>query len=202
MIYAFGDSHMNFYLKNIPIHIENLFQPSITMHRIGRDNKIINFQESFNNKNNTFLLCYGEVDCRCHINKQVEKGFTKQEVCETLIKNYITTIKTNITEYNKIILFFIPPAVNKVEFVKYNGEYIPQHGYPTVGTDIERIENVNIMNRLLRDECNKNEFSFIDCSDFYTNDEGTIKTEYWDTQCHISNNSEIQRKIFEVLFKE
>jgi hypothetical protein len=202
MIYAFGDSHINFYIRNFSLHIENLHENSITMHRIGRDNQIIKFNLSFNGENNTFLLCYGEVDCRCHINKQVERGRDKKEVCETLVKNYINTIKNNIIRYKKIILCFIPPAVNKGEFVKYNGEYTPDHGYPTIGTDEERVENVAIMNTLLRDECIKNGFEFIDCSIFYSTTNGTINPDYWDKTCHISDNREVQRILLDVLLKE
>jgi hypothetical protein len=202
MIYAFGDSHINFYIRNINLHIENLHENSITMHRVGRDNKIIKFNSSFNGENNIFLLCYGEVDCRCHINKQVETGRSKNEVCETLVKNYIDTIKNNIISYKKIILFFIPPAVNKEEFVKYNGEYTPAHGYPIIGTDNERVDNVKIMNTLLKTECLKNGFEFIDCSEFYSNENGTIRTEYWDTTCHIKDNTEIHNKLYDILLKD
>lgn len=202
MMYAFGDSHINFYIRNFPLRIENLHSNSVTMHRIGRDAQIINFNPSFNGEGNIFILCYGEVDCRCHIGKEVEKGRDKKEVCETLVKNYINTIKHNIIAYKKIIICFIPPAINKQEFVRYHGEYTPSHGHPIVGTDEERIENVRLMNALLKNECSKNGFEFLDCTEYYSNENGTIKTEYWDTTCHIQENNEIHDKLYNILLKE
>ena len=46
-----------------------LYQLSITMFRIGRDNTIINFSDNYNNPDNIFILFYGEIDCICHIGK-------------------------------------------------------------------------------------------------------------------------------------
>ena len=55
---------------------------SITMHRIGRDNTIINFDPSMHDSNSIVVLDYGEVDCRNHIKKQTEMGrdYKKQRV--------------------------------------------------------------------------------------------------------------------------
>jgi hypothetical protein len=44
------------------------------MFRIGRDNNIINFNKQQIKEKDTILLVYGEIDCICHIQKQINLG--------------------------------------------------------------------------------------------------------------------------------
>ena len=72
MIYIYGDSHGGFSFKNLKLDHKNCICNSITMFRIGRDNHIINFNKDIiMNKNDIVILCYGEIDCRCHIQQQI-----------------------------------------------------------------------------------------------------------------------------------
>jgi hypothetical protein len=97
MIYIYGDSHAHYSFKNLKLPYIDLHQASITMHRIGRDNKIINFKNKENLKiNDIIILAYGEVDCRCHIQRQIDMGRNEDEIINELVTNYIRTIKNNI----------------------------------------------------------------------------------------------------------
>ena len=96
MLYIFGDSHACASFKNLQVPHENMYQNSITMFRIGRDNTIINYNLDMDITRNTILLCYGEVDCRCHIGKQVNLGRNEDTVINELVSDYFKTITNNI----------------------------------------------------------------------------------------------------------
>lgn len=196
-IYIYGDSHAGSNFRNLAIPNRNLHEPSITMFRIGRDNKIIHFSNEHNGSNNTFILCYGEVDCRCHIGRQVRSGRDFEEVCESLVSNYFNTIKNNITEYKQIILCSIVPTLNRHDFESIHGPIT--HEFPFVGDDAERINNTNIMNEKLKIYCEKYNFKFLDFNAEFSNNNGTLKIEDSDGNSHILKNDIIHTKLLEIL---
>ena len=73
---------------------------------------------NYNNKENTFIICFGEVDCRCHIGKQILLGRKLESICEELVSGYINTIKEVICEYSKIIICSITPPMKKELYEK------------------------------------------------------------------------------------
>ena len=118
MFYIFGDSHARFSFKNLSIPHENRQRDAITMFRMGRDNSIINFEENLNNQNNSFIFCYGEVDCRCHIGKQIKLGRKEDDVIREVVDKYFKTIKNNIKLYKNIYIIGIIPPVSQDEHEK------------------------------------------------------------------------------------
>ncbi len=193
MIYIFGDSHARTNFKNLPLPFIDCHETSITMHRIGRDQIFPKYNYSIVNDTNTYIFCYGEVDCRCHVVKQVNLGRDTNEVCETLVKNYIASIKHNFPFYKNIILCFIPPTSNREEYErKFNH-------FPFVGTDEERIYITNTINQLLEAEAKKEGFLFLDCSAYYKNEQGTLRAELSDGNVHIQENTFILDSLLELL---
>ena len=196
-IYIYGDSHARFNFENLSIPNINLNQNSITMFRIGRDNMIINFSNEHNGPNNTFILCYGEVDCRCHIGQQIRNRREIEEVCESLVSNYFNTIKNNITEYKQIIICSIVPTMDQNYFESIYGPIT--HEFPFVGDDNERINNTNIINKKLKEYCEKYNFKFLDFNSEYSNSNGTLNVDDSDNIAHILKNEIIHKKLFEIL---
>ena len=193
MIYTFGDSHARKNFENTNLPITNCSENSITMHRIGRDKIFPYYSKVEHSSENIFIFSIGEVDCRCHIGKQMRLGRDFNEICETLIKNYIEAIKQNFTLYKFIILCFIVPPKNREEYEKkYND-------FPFIGTDEERIMITKKMNLLLKREAMKNGYIFLDCYDYYKNNEGTLSTELSDDNVHVGNNSKIIEKLKEII---
>ena len=90
MIYLYGDSHALFSFNNLNLEHINLYCSSITMNRIGRDNIIINLKDS--DENSVICLVYGEVDCRCHIQKQINIGRNEDEIIHELVEKYFLSI--------------------------------------------------------------------------------------------------------------
>ena len=74
MIHIFGDSHSQFSFKNLNLQYTDNSQYSITMFRIGWDNIIINYNKNNIKPNDIIIIGYGEVDCRCHIQRQINLG--------------------------------------------------------------------------------------------------------------------------------
>jgi hypothetical protein len=85
MIYIYGDSHGMFSFKKLNIPHRNYSEISVTMHRIGRDNQIINFNNIEHNNESIICLVYGEVDCRCHIQRQIDIGRSEDDVIYELV---------------------------------------------------------------------------------------------------------------------
>lgn len=197
MLFIFGDSHARFNFKNLSIPNINLSENSITMHRIGRDNIIINFNPEFNSTDNVFILCYGEVDCRCQIAKQVALGRDKYEICKSLIENYFNTIKNNIKNYKSIIIVSVTPPMARKLFEDIHGPIT--HKYPMLGDDEERVENTKIVNSLLEEYCKLYGFTFLNISDFYSDHDGTLSFNYSDTLVHIEQNEYILEKVSEII---
>ena len=104
MIHIFGDSHANFNFSNSKYtNILNHYQNSITMNRVGRDNlNFINFI-NYNIKNNDIIIYqFGEVDCRCHIARQLLLGRVLDDIINELVTNYINSIKLNTNKLKPI----------------------------------------------------------------------------------------------------
>lgn len=198
MLYIFGDSHANNNFYNIDIENVNLYQNSITMYRIGRDGVIINFDSSYNSENNTFILLYGEVDCRCHIGKRVELGIEYENVCEEIVNNYIETIKKNIIKYKQIIICSITPPYCRYDYESINGPIT--HEFPFIGSDEERVKYTILVNKLLKEKCIKNNFTFLDIFEFYSGENGTLKSELSDKVCHIIDNEYIIQELKKIFF--
>ena len=188
MIYVFGDSHAQFNMKGFAIPHINLYHYSITMFRIGRDNHIINYSDTYNNPDNTFILFYGEVDCRCHIGKQILLGRELNEIIENLVSQYFNTIKNNITSYKQIIISSITPPICKERYESIYGPNTSE--FPFIGTDDERILYTQLMNNKLREYCNKYNYIFLDTYNYYS-DNGLLYFDKSDSICHIIENKYI-----------
>jgi hypothetical protein len=204
MIHIFGDSHGLNTLKNLNtlnIPTINKSLPSITMYRIGRDNIIINFDKNDIKTNDIICLLYGEVDCRCHVKKQVNLGKKESDVIESLVKNYFTTIKNNMNNMNniKVIIFGVIPTTRQHELEKINGPIT--HEFPFVGTDEDRVRITNYMNILLEKYAIDNNYYYFYPYDYCTNSDGTLIFEMSDTIGHISNNENILKLFYDTYIK-
>jgi hypothetical protein len=196
MIYIYGDSHGGHSFKLLQLPHENHSQPSITMFRIGRDNKIINFVAQ-QKENDVIVLAYGEVDCRCHIQRQINLGRQEDECIEELVANYIQTIQ-NIQKPNIILVGVIPPT-RQVDYENVNGPIVSE--FPFVGKDDDRVRFTNKVNLKLEEKAKQNQFIYFNAYDHYTNADGTLKHELSDTTVHLGDNSYFLNKFYELLQK-
>jgi hypothetical protein len=188
MIYIYGDSHAHFSFKNLKLPHNNLWRASITMHRIGRDNHIINFANKTNlQSNDIIILAYGEIDCRCHIQRQIDMGRNEDEIINELVTNYMRTIKNNITETANIIIVGVIPPTIRADYEILNGPIT--HEFPFVGTDENRIRYTNKVNNSLEAAAKNNNYIYFNPYLYYTRPNGALKHELSDLNVHLGDNS-------------
>ena len=193
MLYIFGDSHALFSFKGLTIPHQNRSYPSITMYRIGRDNCIINYTSDIDLSENTIVICYGEVDCRCNIGKQILLGRNEDLLIEELVSSYFRTI-SQISKA-QIIIVGVIPSVSQKEHEKIHGPIT--HEFPFVGSDEDRIRYRNKVNEKLKDYSLKNGYIYFNPYEYYTRSDGILKRELSDNNCHLGDNTYFLEKFIE-----
>jgi len=155
------------------------------MFRIGRDNMIINHNPREVTEKDTVLLVYGEVDCRCHIQRQIDAGREEDDVICELISNYFRTIQNNIHPQAKVVIVSIIPPTKQNEYESLHGPIT--HAFPFVGTDEARSRYTIKMNLLLEQNAKQNEYYFFSPYAHCTNPDGTLCFEMSDTCGHLKD---------------
>ena len=198
MIHLYGDSHADYSFRNLSLPHVNHFEPSITMFRIGRDNKIINFNIHEINPNDIIVLVYGEIDCRCHIQRQIDLGRNEDDVIFELVNQYFETIKNNIiTKPLQVVVVGIIPPTQKLEYEIIHGPIT--HEFPFLGTDKERARYTQKMNTLLEQMSHQDGYTYFNPYLYYTREDGTLKHELSDKIVHIQQNSIILEKFITLI---
>lgn len=167
------------------------------MHRIGRDNIIINFNKNEHDINSIICFGYGEVDCRCHIQRQINLGRDEDLVISELVNNYFITLKNNICIYKKIIVISIIPPTKQIDYETLHGPIL--HEFPFVGTDEDRVRFTKKANTLIENLCYINNYIYFNPYDYYTRYDGTVKYELSDKNVHLSDNSVFLEKFMEII---
>ena len=187
MIYIYGDRHAEFNFKRLNLPHINFSRANITMFRVGRDNSIINFNSDMHNKESIICICYGEIDCRCHIQREIDLGKNENDVISELVSNYFTTLKNNVKEHKKIIIVGIIPPTLQNDYEQLHGPIM--HEYQFVGSNENRVRYTEKMNYLIEKSCNINGYIYFNPFFYYTRPNGTLKHELSDTMVHLGENS-------------
>ena len=197
MIHIYGDSHANRSFKNLKLPYNDFHSNSITMFRIGRDNIIIRFSKNMIKNGDILVMVYGEVDCRCHIQRQVDLRRNEDDVINELVTKYFNTIKNNTVDLDvKIIIVGIIPTTKQYELESIHGPIT--HEFPFVGSDKNRVIYTNKVNKLLEEFANKNNYIFFNPYSYYTREDGTLKFELSDSNGHLADNSVFLEKFVEL----
>lgn len=187
MIHIFGDSHAHYSFRNLKLAHHDLFCSSITMFRIGRDNLIVNYNQDTINKGDIVVFSYGEVDCRCHIQRQINLGKEENQVIKELAETYFHTIKHHIGMDVKVVIVGVIPPTKQTDYEAIHGPI--QHEFPFVGSDEERCRYTNKLNTLLKEHSKRNHYTYFNPYAFYTREDGTLKYELSDSIVHVGNNT-------------
>jgi hypothetical protein len=200
-LHCIGDSHCCFFLgyddisKAFPVVAKSLM-PGIFCYRLGpvlaynldKYNTATRGKEMLDEilltlvpEKDILLLSFGEIDCRAHILKQVEdKGKDPQEVVDTCVSNYMTTVK-EITRRNFRV--FIWNAVYSANHLEKNNDL----EYPYRGTVRERNVVTELYNRKLKSMSEEAGAVFVDISGFLINkDTGFTKDEFYQDSVHLN----------------
>ena len=193
-VYVFGDSHGTYcFRKLIRQHI-NLSCNAITMHRVGRDG-IPFFCSRFCHPSNVFIFCYGEIDCRNHVARQLEKGRSLQDITRLLVDSYFERIARSVSSCSKIIVCSLPPPA------KFSGKLEPlnQKFFPHAGSDQDRLIFTKKINSLICEASLAYGFGFLDLFCGFEDSSGFLLESMSDGICHIVHNDLVLERLVVLL---
>lgn len=128
---------------------------------------------------NPIMLCFGEIDCRTQVIKQIQKGnCSVEEVVNKIIDNYFIYIDFLIQKGFKVILWG-PIASQKDEW--HNPVELPR-----VGSEVERNKATEVFNNLLKDKCKSHNIYFCSIFNDLIDENYKTKAEYIIDECHLS----------------
>lgn len=201
MIHIFGDSHANFNFRNIKYNnVINHYQNSITLFRVGRDKlNFINFKYNNIRDNDIVIYQFGEVDCRCHIGRQLLAGRKLDEIINELIENYIISIKENMKDFKnlKIIICCAPPTMHQEKYEEKHGPIT--HEFPFIGKNSERKYYTENLNQKLKQACIENNFYFLNYYYNYIDEEGLLNYSLSDEVVHIVKNENLLNQLYSII---
>jgi len=167
------------------------------MHRIGRD--LI----KFNNvecdplgcgkeiksvpTDGIVLACFGEIDIRHHIFKQVCLGRDEDEIIYNLVNKYIETLLLNKIKYKYIGCPSIVPVRRNFE----------SDQTPIRGSDVDRLRYTLKLNYLLQRELPRHGIYFMNLYPYYCNSEGYLIDDdnYRDNTIHLQHRKEMDEEL-------
>lgn len=194
-ILIFGDSHGRFCFENFSSLVVNLSCNSVTMYRVGTMG-VPFFCKKFVEPRNRFVFCFGEIDCRNHIARQVGKGRVLDEIIRTLVDAYFEAIAQATLPSKRVVVCSLPPPAS---FREQNVS-----GYtdiPFAGSDADRASFTKQINQAIFAHCQIYNFYFLDIYHGYETPEGMLNLGISDGICHITNNLLIRQRLATILKK-
>ena len=199
MIFLYGDSHANFSFSSLPYPHSNLYSSSVTMFRVGRDKVIPNFDYRMHNSQSILCFAYGEVDCRCHVQRQINLGRNEEDVINELSHNYINAVRTCVKDRRLVIIVAVIPPTKQSDYESINGPIL--HEFPFIGSDEQRVRYTKKLNQTLRALCEENGFVFFDPYTHYTDASGCLRYELSDKLVHIKDNRRFLEEFTQLLWE-
>lgn len=185
MIYLYGDSHAEFSFRGLSLPHDCRREYSVTMYRIGRDKRVVNWRPC--TPNDITVFAFGEVDCRAHVGKQIELGRNENEVISVLATEYIDTIRR--TSSGRIIIVAVIPPTTSTDLMKAQPN-LQARDYPYVSSDQDRLRYTHKLNARLAEICNEYSITFFNPYAPYAREDGFLKRELCDTVgLHVGNSS-------------
>jgi hypothetical protein len=169
-ILTIGDSHAKFGWETIDMQGIDIVIKHINgklMYSFGRDQlKFIEPNELV--KGDAVVFCFGETDVRMHLSKHKEEPYEK--IIDKMVEKYIIAINNCVQGFDGILIcvYFITPVVEQGRHIRH------------VGTNEERKNYTEYMNKKLREESGKVGYIFIDLYDYYVNERGFMNGEMAD----------------------
>ena len=122
-IHVFGDSHAS----NVHSHWGRINIPNVNikcyhiggklMHTFGRLGlNLLNIKNCGVKENDIVIFCFGEIDCRNHVHKHINKNQSYKDIIDELSMNYFESIKKNVSKYTTIktcVYNIVPPIKYK-----------------------------------------------------------------------------------------
>jgi hypothetical protein len=173
----FGDSHVKFLFKNTKNTKLNWLGP-ITMYRVGRDAAWF-LKEGDNGEGKWGIFVFGEIDVRCHIEKQaLFQKVSIDQLISNITKKYLVGIEGSSRFSNYIILGCPPPS---------DGPGLENKESPVFGKISTRVEIRKSLDYELANHCKIKGFYFSPFPDFYETKDGILDPRMSDGSVHIQS---------------
>jgi len=192
MFHTFGDSHACSYHSAWPKtnniithHLGPILCYSFGIEKLNRCN-ISNFNIM---DGDSVIFCFGEIDCRNHINKYISDDNDYNKIISNIVNNYFDAIDINISTCKKNLKYIF--VYNVIPPIRYRKE-APDHPFPYLGTDDERKNYVLCFNKHIERKCLEKKYIFFNIYDDIKDKEGFLKKELSDNNCHLKNDEAIK----------
>jgi len=179
MFYTLGDSHSIHTFHCVHNLVSHHIGP-ILMNSVSKQRSVSGFIDTFVTKGITpsdiIILCFGEIDCRCHIHPAIESGEKEDDVINDLADNYINILR-QLNPYIVWVLSITPPCHDP-------GQQVYPEGTPFLwkGTDEERSRYTKKMNERLKKNCLDFNIPYLDIYSDYVDEKGMLQPELSDTK--------------------
>lgn len=186
-IHTFGDSHCNAGWSNIPGVKRHHLGP-VLCYSIGTKDELLDLRRHGVTDGDTVVFCFGEIDCRCHVQKHVSDVRTHESVIDEIVDNYLKAIRRKCEAWTglTVCVYNVPPAVRRATTWEH-----PQ--YPYLGTDEQRRTYVEYFNGRLRHRCPEFGYVFFDIYNHCVDEEGFLRPEISDRVVHVTDATIIGR---------
>jgi hypothetical protein len=172
-----------------------IYQPHpITMHRVGRDGLETIVPDSTLGSGDVLLVVFGEIDCRCHVQVQLDRGCGEEEVLRDLNDRYVRSILSYQRRKNLrciVVRGVVPPL--------HDGQH--QHrdaNYPIRGSFRDRLRWQRSLNALLEESCAKHDgLVYLPPPIWAENEDGSLNRDKSDGIIHVNPTPENKRAAVE-----
>lgn len=205
--HTYGDSHASHHGGWNTIKIDGLeikpnwLGPKL-LYSFGRDKlKVVNVNEI--SQGDYICFCFGEIDCRCHINKYEPDW--KLSI-DKMVSEYFINISNNVLNLNvKTCVYNVIPQLERgtpetmwiTEWEKENANNPAI--LPTLGSNEDRLKYSLYMNEKIKEYCDKYSFIFFNVYDKYANENGFLNSKYSDGNSHIKDSIYIKEMLIKIL---
>lgn len=188
-MYALGDSHSG----TLHPWCDAINFGAETIHRLVSKKIDSHFTLFLENKSLTkdalWVFCFGEIDIRCHVHKQIhQKGRNEDEVLTKLVNDYLT--KINTLHYDIAVMSIVPPCY--YEDRKHEVDSDPASLiYQIVGSDADRSRWTQKLNDYMESECVRLGIPYLDIHALYKDERGMLPIDISDGNVHIMNREKV-----------
>lgn len=202
VLHTYGDSHASFHGSWTAIDIDgvqiltNWLGPKL-MYSFGRDKQIV-IRPSQIKPKDYILFCYGEIDCRCHVNLYEPNW---KESIDKMVEEYFINIANNVLGLDvRVCVYNVPPMLERSDSeIIWANEANSKDMLPIKGSNEQRKKYALYMNTKLKEYCGKNGYIFFDVYDKYTNSSGFLDVKLSDGNCHIGDSRFIKEELIKII---
>ncbi len=206
-IYVIGDSHVNFFsgqesinfvpfefdirfCRDILVYFKTFHLGAVLAYNLNRDNSQNRVKEKIEYllshniipQGAYILCCFGEIDIRNQVFKQVERQKVPyQKVVDDILHEYALFLQKMTARGYKMICW--GPVASQKDVWHGNKDF------PAVGTELERNQATIYFNRQLAKICADLGVHFVSIIDHLIDEKGRTKARYFADKCHLSQRA-------------